>query len=386
MRIILYTGKGGVGKTSIAASTACKIASSGKKVLVVSTDQAHSLGDVFDRKLMPAPIQIHQNLYAMEIDTHMENEKAWGKTKEYIMKLITLRSEHSIEVEELLVFPGFEELLSLIKIKELAEQDIYDVIIVDCAPTGETMSLLKFPELFQWWMEKIFPLKKKGTKLVRPVVQSAFKLPLPEDDTFDEIEKLHQKLANLHDFMTSKDKVSIRIVTTPEKIVIKETKRSFSYLHLFDYNVDAIIINKVFPEASLKGYFSEWVNLQEEAVKEIKESFKGLPIFMLELMQHELRTYEELYKAANKLYGAVRAEDVLFKDKIFTVNKDDEGYYLNIHIPFAHKEELQLVQKGDELFLSIKNEKRSMVLPGRLRSKEVAKAKYEKDYLRIYFS
>jgi arsenite-transporting ATPase len=386
MRIILYTGKGGVGKTSIAASTACKIANAGKKVLVISTDQAHSLGDSFDRKLSHSPVEISKNLYAMEIDTLLENEKAWGKIRGYIKELMTIKSQKSIEVEELLVFPGFEELLSLIRIKELAEEGIYDVIVVDCAPTGETMSLLKFPELFKWWMEKIFPMKRKGAKLAKPIVESTIKIPMPSDDTFDEIEQLYKKLEELKCLMSNKDIVSIRIVTTPEKVVIKETKRSFSYLHLFDYNVDAIIINKVFPKKSLEGYFNEWIQLQEESIKDIKESFKGLPIFELELIDHELRKYKELIKAAEKLYKDVMPEEVLFKDKIFTVNKDDEGYYLNIHIPFATKEELGLTQKGDEITLTVKNEKRSFILPGRLKSKEIAKAKYQDDRLRIYFS
>lgn len=386
MRIILYTGKGGVGKTSIAASTACKIAERGKKVLVISTDQAHSLGDSFDTKLSHSPVKIRENLYAMEIDTLLENEKAWGKIRGYIKELMTIKSNKGIEVEELLVFPGFEELLSLVKINELAKEGIYDVIIVDCAPTGETMSLLKFPELFKWWMEKVFPIKRKGAKIARPIVESTMKVPMPSEDTFDEIEELYIKLEELKCLMSNKDVVSIRIVTTPEKVVIKETKRSFSYLHLFDYNVDAIIINKVFPKASLEGYFSEWVRLQKESINDIEDSFKGLPIFELELIDHELRKYEELLKAASELYGEVMPEEVLFKDKIFTVNKDDEGYYLNIHIPFAAKEELGLTQKGEEITLFVRNEKRSLVLPGRLKSKEVVKAKYQDDRLRIYFS
>ncbi len=386
MRIILYTGKGGVGKTSIAASTACKIASSGKKVLIMSTDQAHSLGDSFDQKLSHKPLEITKNLYAMEIDTFVENEKAWGKLKDYLKELMTIKSQKSIEVEELLVFPGFEELFSLIKIKELADEGVYDVIIVDCAPTGETMSLLKFPELFKWWMEKIFPIKRKGAKLVKPIVESTLKVPMPSDDAFDEMERLYKKLEELQCLISNKDSVSIRIVTTPEKIVVKEAKRSFSYLHLFDYNVDAIIINKVFPKASLEGYFDQWVQLQEESIKDIKESFKGIPIFELELINHELRKYEVLSKAASQIYGVVRPEEVLFKDKIFTINKDDEGYYLSVHIPFAHKDELGLTQKGEEITLSIKNEKRSFILPGRFKSKEVVKAKYQDDRLCIYFS
>lgn len=385
MRIILYTGKGGVGKTSVAAATACKIASGGKRVLVVSTDQAHSLGDSFDIKLSNDPLKINDNLYAMEIDSVLENESVWGNIKGYIEKLMVLKSDKTIETEELLVFPGFEELLSLIKIKDIHDEGKYDVLIVDCAPTGETMSLLKFPDLLKWWMEKLFPIKRKGAKIAKPIIEATMKIPMPTDEIFDEIEILYSKIDELHRLMLNKDIVSIRIVTTPEKIVVKEAKRSFSYLHLFDYNVDAIIINKIFSKDSLKGYFEKWANIQKESIADIYDSFKGIPIFELELMSDELRKYEMLQKAANKIYGEVSPENVLFNDKIFTVEKDVDGYNLGINMPFVDKKELKLSQKGDELTISIKNERRSFALPTKLQSKEIAGAKYSEGKLNIHF-
>jgi arsenite/tail-anchored protein-transporting ATPase len=385
MRIILYTGKGGVGKTSIAAATACKIASEGKKVLIMSTDQAHSLSDSFDMKLGNEPIEVSNNLYGMEIDTVIENENTWGSIKSYIEKLMVLKSKETIESEELLVFPGFEELLSLIKIKEIYDENKYEVLIVDCAPTGETMSLLKFPELFKWWMEKIFPIKRKGAKLAKPIVEATIKIPLPTDDTFDEIERLYIKLNELHSLMLNKDVVSIRIVTTPEKIVVKEAKRSFSYLHLFDYNVDAIIINKIFPEESLKGYFQKWEKLQRESIVDINDSFKNFPIFKLELMDDELRKYEMLKKVAYEIYGEFKPEEVLFKDKVFIVKKEKDKYKFSIKMPFVNKSELKLSQNGDEITIAIKNERRNLILPTKLHSKEIVSAKYDEGMLNIYF-
>ncbi|EKQ50724.1 MULTISPECIES: ArsA family ATPase [unclassified Clostridium] len=385
MRIILYTGKGGVGKTSIAAATACKIASEGKKVLVMSTDQAHSLSDSFDIKLSNEPVEIAHNLYGMEIDTIIENEKVWGNLKGYIEKLMMLNSKENIESEELLVFPGFEELLSLIKIKEIHDKNEYDVLIVDCAPTGETMSLLKFPELFKWWMEKIFPIKRKGAKIVKPIIEAATKIPIPDDNVFDEIEKLYSKIDELHCLMLNKEIVSIRIVTTPEKIVVKEAKRSFSYLHLFDYNVDGLIINKIFPEESLTGYFEKWEKIQKESIQEIMESFKDIPIFKLELMDNELRKYETLQKTGDKIYEEIKPENVLFNDKIFTIRKDGENYILSINMPFVNKEELDLLQNGDEITIAVKNERRKYILPAKLHAKEIIGAKYEEGKLNIYF-
>ncbi|MEG0295213.1 MAG: ArsA family ATPase [Clostridium sp.] len=385
MRIILYTGKGGVGKTSIAAATACKIAESGNKVLIMSTDEAHSLGDSFNIKLGNNPVMIADNLYAMEIDAVEENEKMWGSLKGYLKDLITLKSEASIESEELLVFPGFQELMSLIKMKEYEDKGEYDVLIVDCAPTGETMSLLKFPDLFKVFMEKIFPLKKKSAKFLGPVIEKTTKIPMPKEDTFDDIERLYEKIDDLHKLMLDKEKVSIRIVTTPEKIVVREAKRSFSFLHLFDYNVDAIIINKIFPEESIKGYFEKWEAKQREGIEEVYESFKDLPIFELELMHSELREYECLKVVSEKIYNGINPEDILFNEKIFEITKDGERYIYSLNIPTVYKNDLDLMQNGDELIIAIKNERRSLVLPQKLQSKNLVGAKYENSKLNIFF-
>lgn len=385
MRIILYTGKGGVGKTSIAAATACTIAKSGKNVLVMSTDQAHSLSDSFNIKLGSEPTKIRKNLYGMEIDTILENEKTWGNLQQYLKKLMISKSSNTIEAEELLVFPGFEELLSLIKIKEIEDEGTFDVLIVDCAPTGETMSLLKFPDLFKVWMEKIFPIKKKGAKFVKPIIEPTLKIPMPTDETFDDIERLYNKIDELHEIMINKDKVSIRIVTTPENIVIKEAKRSFAYLHLFDYNVDAIVINKIFPKESIKGYFAKWENIQKESIEDIEESFKGIPIFKLELLNKEVTEYEMLEEVGETLYKNVLAEEVLFNNKIFEIAKKGDEYLFSIKMPFVNKEELDLIQNGDEITISIKNERRIFTLPTKLRSKEIIAAKYENGSLNIRF-
>lgn len=385
MRIILYTGKGGVGKTSIAAATACKIASGGKRVLIMSTDMAHSLGDAFDIKLSNEPAEISSNLYAMEIDPVLENEKSWGSIREYIEKLMVFKSEKTVEAEELLVFPGFDELMSLLRIKDIHDEGEYDVLIVDCAPTGETMSLLKFPDLFKWWMEKLFPIKRKGARLARPVIQATLKVPVPSEETFDDIERLYNRIDQLHKLLQDKESVSIRIVTTPEKIVIKEAKRSFSYLHLFDYNVDGIIINKIFPQASLDGYFQKWETIQEESIQEILEGFKDIPVFKLELLDKELRKIQILSDIGRKLYGDADPEKILAAQKIFSVEKAADGYLLLVNMPFVDKRELKLSQKGDEITIAVKNERRCLVLPAKLHSLNINGAKYEDGTLKVHF-
>lgn len=386
MRVILYTGKGGVGKTSIAAATACNIACAGKRVLIMSTDEAHSLSDSFNIKLGNEAIKIEENLYGMEIDTVIENEQMWGKLKGYMKNLLTIKSNETIESEELLVFPGFEELLSLIKIKEIEDSGKYDVLIVDCAPTGETMSLLKFPDVFRWWMEKIFPIKKKGAKIAKPIIENTIKIPMPSDEVFNEIEGIYKKIDDLHNIMMDKENVSIRIVTTPEKIVIKEAKRSFSYLHLFNYNVDSIIINKIFPMESTKGYFEKWSNIQKESIKEIEESFSEVPIFKCDLMKKELREYNFLNDISTKIYNNIDPSKILFNKQIFLLRKEEGVEVLCIDMPFIDKSELELLQNEDELIISIKNERRIITLPKSLQSKEIKQGKYENGYLNIYFS
>ncbi|BCJ98610.1 ArsA family ATPase [Anaerocolumna chitinilytica] len=384
MRIILYTGKGGVGKTSISAATAVKLAREGKKVIIMSTDQAHSLGDSFGISLNGLSQTIAPNLDALEIDVVDENEKAWGNFRGFIKELLTSRAEGGIEAEELLVFPGLEELFALFKILEIYENNQYDVLIVDCAPTGETLSLLKFPELFGDVISKALPMKRKAAKIARPLVKTLAKIPMPEDDVFDDFERLMDKLERLQTLMLNKDIVSLRIVTTPEKVVISETKRNFTCLHLYNYNVDAIIVNKVYPEEALEGYFNKWVKLQKEGLNEIKESFREIPVFELQLHKQELKTIPILEKAGN-LYGDINPIDVLAREEIYTINKENDTYKMIISLPFAVKSEMDLVQQNGEIQISLKNEKRCLTLPEYLKDKEIANAKMEQGTLIISF-
>lgn len=385
MRVLLYTGKGGVGKTSIAAATACKIAESGKKALIMSTDQAHSLADSFEQKLGNEPVKVADNLFAMEIDTVAESEAAWGNMQGYMKKLLTSRAQSGLEAEELLVFPGLEELFSLLKILDTYEKGEYDVLIVDCAPTGETLSLLKFPEMFGTVIEKALPMKRKAMKIGGPLIEKLSKVPMPKDSVFGEIEKLTKRLEALQNLMSNKEVVSLRIVTTPEKIVIKEAKRNYTCLHLYDYNVDAIIVNRIYPREALEGYFNKWVELQKEGLAEIEESFYGLPIFKLELQKNELKSLPILMKIAKNLYQDKEPTSVFSIDRIFTVNKSEEGYIMEIKLPFIEKKEMDLNQKGGEITLSIKNERRRFLLPDVLVNKEIQSAKYEDGILKIKF-
>ena len=383
MRVIIYTGKGGVGKTSMAAATACKIAKNGKKVLVMSTDQAHSLGDAFDMKIDKEPMKITENLYAMEIDTVYESEKSWGNLKDYFKQLLTMKGGSGIEVEELLVFPGLEELFSMFKILEVYESGKYDTIIVDCAPTGETLALLKYPERLSGMINKVLPIKRAGVKTVGPAVEKVMKIPMPKDNVFDDIEYLMDKMQRLQNLLLNKEVVSLRVVTTPEKIVINEAKRNFTCLYLYHYNVDAIIVNHIYPAKAMEGYFNKWIKLQEEALQDIKESFSEVPRFYVELQQQELRTLDVLGKVGDTIYGEINPDDVLFKKEIYSI--DNEKNCLKIYLPFADKGELRLEQDKNELIVGVKNESRKFPIPSEFTKKDIVGAKFEEGYLNILF-
>lgn len=383
MRVIIYTGKGGVGKTSMAAATACKIAKNGKKVLVMSTDQAHSLGDSFDSKISKVPTQLADNLYAMEIDAVHESEKSWGNLKDYFKKLLTLKGGSGIEAEELLVFPGLEELFSMFKILDVYESGEYDTIIVDCAPTGETLALLKYPERLSGMLKKILPVKRAAVKSVGTVVENVMKIPMPEDSVFDDIEYLMDKMQRLQELMLNKEVVSLRVVTTPEKIVMKEAKRNFTCLYLYHYNVDAMIVNHIYPAKAMEGYFNKWIKLQEDALQEIKESFSEVPRFYVELQKQELRTLDVLGKVGDSVFEEVDPDDVLFKEEIYSIDKEEKC--LKIYLPFADKEELRLEQDKNELVVGVRNESRKFPVPVEFAEKEITGAKFEDGYLKIKF-
>jgi len=385
MRIILYTGKGGCGKSSISSATACGLAGSGKKVLIMSTDQAHSLRDSFEMKLGNEVTRVAENLDALEIDCVIESENAWGTIQKYLKRLMVSRSEESIEVEELLIFPGLEELFSLLRILDIYKEGQYDVVLVDCAPSGETFALLKFPEMLGQFLRNVLPMKRKMIKTVGPVVEKVSKIPMPEDDVFTALEKLMDRLESLQELMLNKDVLSIRLVTTPERIVIKETKHTFTCLQMYEYNVDAVIVNKVYPQAAMEGYFGAWAKLQADGLTELKESFRDIPMFYKELDRYELKSLPLLMKAA-ELYGIANPEEVLHVSESFQLERKGDCYQLLISLPFAEKEELKLEQKYEDMIITIKNERRIYTLPDAVKGREIERAKLENGQLRILFS
>jgi arsenite-transporting ATPase len=385
MRIILYTGKGGVGKTSIAAATAVKSAAEGKRTLVVSTDPAHSLGDSFDLKLSNEPVELRENLWAQEIDTTHEVEQGWGVIQKYFTDLFTAKAVKDITTEELTVFPGMEDLLSLLRILGYYKEGRFDLIIIDCAPTGETLALLSFPEMLRWWMEKLFPLKKKALKVVGPIIEPLFKIPMPSSHVLDEIDRMYYDLDEMKKVFSDRETTSIRIVANPEKMVVKEAQRSFTYLNIYDFNVDAVIVNRVIPDGVTDSYFSVWKDIQKKYMAEIDDSFSPIPIYRAPLFETEVVGFPVLERLAAEIFRDEDPTEIKFVGRAQEVKKDGDDYVLSIDIPFAAKEDLTLNQKGDELLVKVGSVKRNITLPRTISSLSVKKAKFEENKLRIWF-
>lgn len=385
MRIILYTGKGGVGKTSIAAATALKSAERGIKTLVVSTDAAHSLGDSLDMQLSPEPMEIRSNLWAQEIDSIHEVEKGWGKVQEYLTALFTAKTVKDITTEELTVFPGFEELLSLLRILKYYKEKAYEAIVIDCAPTGETLALLSFPDMLRWWMEKLFPFKKAALKVVGPVIGPILGVPMPDDNVMMEIEKIYNQLDEMRQILSDRSVTSIRIVVNPEKMVIKEAQRSFTYLNIYNFNVDAIIVNRVMPDRVKDAYFKAWKDVQKQYMKMIQESFTPLPIFQAPLMDREIVGLEMLDRLGDEVFGNRDPVKIEYNIRTQEIQKEDGEYVLTIRMPFTEKSEVSLNQKADELIIRVGSIKRTVTLPRTLMSYTVTGAKFENEILKIRF-
>ena len=385
MRLILYTGKGGVGKTSIAASTALESAKLGIKTLVVSTDSAHSLGDSLDMKLTNEPMEISKNLWAQEIDSIHEVEEGWGKVQKYLTELLTSKSIKDITTEELTVFPGMEDLLSLLRILKYYKEGRFETIIIDCAPTGETLALLSFPEMLRWWMEKLFPIKKKAIKVAGPIAESLLKIPIPSGQVLDEIDNMYYQLDEMKRVFSDRNTTSIRIVVNPEKMVIKEAQRSFTYLNIYDFNVDAVIVNRVIPDNVTDNYFNVWKDIQKKYKADIIESFTPIPIYYAPLFQNEVVGIPMLNRMAEEIFKGENPIEIKYNGRTQEVNKDKEDYILSIKIPFIDKNDLSLNQKGDELIVKAGNIKRNITLPRTLLNLSIKKAKFEEKALKIWF-
>jgi arsenite-transporting ATPase len=384
-RIILYTGKGGVGKTTVAAATALLAAKRGYKVLVISTDAAHSLRDSFDMELGPEPKEIMPNLFAQEIDVYYSVEKYWGKLTEYLQSLLRWLKVDEILTEEFSVLPGMEEVSSFLWVYHHFQYGSFDVIIVDSAPTGETLRLLSLPDVARWWIVKVFPIERRVVKVIRPAMKVVTDMPLPEEHTYDAIENLFTQLDSIHSTFSDPDITSIRLVLNLEKMVLKETQRAYTYLNLYGYPVDSVMINRTMPKELEHPFFEEWKRSQNAYREEVEELFSPIPTFEAKLFSKEVLGIKSLEEFGLNLFSKKDPTRIFFKGKPYEIVKEGGEYQLLLKLPFVSKEEIKLFQIKDELTIQIENHRRNIFLPRFLADLPVKEAKFQDDLLRLVF-
>ncbi len=385
-RMLIFTGKGGVGKTSVAAAHARNSSNEGKKTLIVSTDMAHNLNDIFDLQIGKTIQKVSDNLYALEIDPSYVMEEDFADMKQALIKVIESSGIPICNIGELSIFPGMDELFSLLKLKEIYASGEYDRIIVDCAPTGETLALLKFPELLAWYMEKFFPIGKVAMKILAPISKTVFKIQLPDSDAMTDIERLYRKLIELQEFLKDRKTTSIRIVTMPEKMVVEETKRNFMYMNLYDYHVDGIYINRILPKDMDNPFFNDWIAIQNQYIEELEAVFDGMPIYKIPWFDTDL----------NGLSGVDRIEQNVLKGRdVFSIQEElvsqcfekvENGYNLLLKLPFIEKGEVILHESGTDIILKIGNFKRCIPKPNSLRNYAVTGAQLSDGILTVNFT
>ena len=386
MRTILYTGKGGVGKTSTAAATALRCAKLGYKTVVLSTDLAHSLADSLDIPLAAEPTEVAENLWAQEVDVYHEIHRHWGSIQDYIANLFAWRGLDEAVAEEMTVPPGMEELSSLLLINRYARESLYDVCIVDTAPTGETLRLLSFPEVARWWVRNLMPISRRVSQVLSPVARRLTDMPMPSGDVFDSVQSFLERLDAMHQILADPKQSTVRLVVNPEKMVIKEAQRTFTYLNLYGYSVDAIVCNRIIPDDVQEGYFGNWKDIQRKYFELIKESFEPLPIFRTPMFEDEMVGERMLNRLADAAYGDVDPTQIFYHGRAQVVTKEGDGFVLTLALPLVSKPDVEMMRAGEELIVRVGNQRRNVVLPRALAALEVRDAKFEAGHLRVRFA
>jgi arsenite/tail-anchored protein-transporting ATPase len=384
-RVLLFTGKGGVGKTTTAAATAVRCADAGLRTVVLSTDPAHSLADAFDVPLGPRTAPIHENLWGQQLDAQERMEEGWHEIQGYLREVFSWAGVDGLEAEELSVIPGLDEIFALADIKELAESGDWDVVVVDCAPTAETIRFLSLPDILSRYMERLFPVGRRVNKVIGPVLSRVTSLPVADDNVFAATSDFYDRLDGVREILIDPERTSVRLVVNPERIVIAEARRTYTYLSLFGYRVDAVVANRLLPDAVADPWFERWKELHVEHLKTIEDSFAPLPVLTVELFPQELVGVEALREFAGSVYGERDAAGVLHTGQPLQITRDDGRTILTLELPFADRDDLELGRRGDELLVKVGPYRRAITLPDSLRSRPVADASLDQGRLRVIF-
>ena len=384
-RIVLFTGKGGVGKTTSAAGTATLAARSGHRTLVLSTDAAHSLADAFGTPIGAEPVEVAEHLWVQQVDVQRRFEKSWSDIQGYLLSVLDAVGVDPITAEELTVIPGAEEVLALLELRNQAISGRWDVIVVDCAPTAETLRLLALPEALGWYMNRLFGVQRRLVKALRLLLTKASGgVPMPEDDVFDAVQRLHADLEDVARILTEPT-ATVRLVLTPESVVVAEARRSLTTLSLYGYRVDGVIANRVFPAEGADAWRSTWVAAQAAVLTEVRESFADLPIHVSSYQAGEPVGPDLLAAFAEAAYDGSDPLGVPTGEGPLTIARTESGAVLRIALPFAQRDEVDLARHGDELVVTVGSYRRLLALPQALTRLRVAGARVESGALQVRF-
>ncbi len=384
------TGKGGVGKTSVAAATGLRCAELGYNTLVLSTDPAHSLADSFDMELGHAPRQVRPKLWGAELDALMELEGNWGAVKRYITQVLQARGLEGVEAEELAILPGMDEIFSLVRMKRHYDEGEYDVLIIDSAPTGTALRLLSLPEVAGWYMRRFYKPLQAVSAALRPIVEPLFRpiagFSLPNKEVMDAPYEFYEQIEQLEKVLTDNAQTSVRLVTNPEKMVIKESLRAHAYLSLYNVATDMVVANRIIPDEVTDPFFQRWKENQQQYRQEIHDNFSPLPVKEVPLYSEEMCGLAALERLKETLYADEDPAQVYYKETTLRVVQEQNQYSLEVYLPGIPKNKVELSKSGDELNIRIGNHRRNLVLPQALAALQPAGAKMEEDYLKIRFS
>jgi arsenite-transporting ATPase len=385
-RTILYTGKGGVGKTSVAACTARACAASGLRTLVVSTDPAHSLSESLGAPLGSEPTAVSERLWGQEVNAQDEMERHWSGVQEWLAQLFVDRGIDHISAQELTVPPGMDELFSLLRLQAAHESPDWDAIIVDCAPTGETLRLLSFPDVARWWIEKVFPLERQLLAAARPLARSLLDIQLPSSAVFADIQRLSRNLIAMNEILRDREHCTVRLVMNPDKMVIDEAMRTFTYLNLYGYLTDAVIVNRVFP-SDVGEYFAGWRRVQEQHLSLVRSAFSPVPVLCAPYFESEVLGGEMLDRLAGALFDTDDLDPaaVLHDRLTQELRVSSDGAELRLLLPFAEKGDISLKKIGLELIVGVDGQRRTIILPSAMAAFQPTSATFEDGALEVTF-
>jgi arsenite-transporting ATPase len=386
-RTILYTGKGGVGKTSVAACTARRCAAGGLRTLVISTDPAHSLAESLCAELGSEPVDVGGGLWGQEVHAQDEMERHWSGVQEWLGELLIERGVDRISAQELTVPPGMDELFSLLRLQAQHESGEWDAIIVDCAPTGETLRLLSFPDVARWWIEKVFPMERQILAAARPIARSLLDIPLPSQAVFADIQRLSENLIAMNEILRDREHSTVRLVMNPDKMVIGEAMRTFTYLNLYGYLTDAVIVNRIFP-ADVGDYFAGWRRVQEEHLALVRSAFSPVPVLCAPYFDQEVIGAEMLDRLAAAVFDDDGPHDpaaVLYDTVTQELSVSDDGGRVRLALPFARKGDISLKKVGLELIVGVDGQRRTILLPPTFAGLKPTEATFEDGALMIRF-